>query len=123
MPGFAFNIKKETLTQVFSCEFSCEHHFYRTSLVAASALKLFKNIDVLSADLEILINTKNLVLKNSSIFFLWLIKLEAVVRRCSVKRVFLEFLHRCFPMNFVKFLRTPVFIEHVWWLLLKVGFC
>ena len=91
--------------------------------MAASALKLFKNIDVLSADLEILINTKNLVLKNSSIFFLWLIKLEAVVRRCSVKRVFLEFLHRCFPMNFVKFLRTPVFIEHVWWLLLKVGFC
>ena len=123
MPGSAFNIKKQTLTQVFSCEFSCEHLFYRTSLVAASALKLFKNIDVLSADLEILINTKNLVLKNSSIFFLWLIKLEAVVRRCSVKRVFLEFLHRCFPMNFVKFLRTPVFIEHVWWLLLKVGFC
>ena len=123
MPGSAFNIKKETLTQVFSCEFSCEHLFYRTSLVAASALKLFKNIDVLSADLEILINTKNLVFKNSSIFFLWLIKLEAVVRRCSVKRVFLEFLHRCFPMNFVKFLRTPVFIEHVWWLLLKVGFC
>ena len=123
MPGSAFNIKKETLTQVFSCEFSCEHLFYRTSLMAASALKLFKNIDVLSADLEILINTKNLVLKNSSIFFLWLIKLEAVVRRCSVKRVFLEFLHRCFPMNFVKFLRTPVFIEHVWWLLLKVGFC
>ena len=122
MPGSAFNIKKETLTQVFSCEFSCEHLFYRTSLVAASALKLFKNIDVLSADLEILIITKNLVLKNSSIFFLWLIKLEAVVRRCSVKRVFLEFLHRCFPMNFVKFLRTPVFIEHVWWLLLKVGF-
>ena len=123
MPGSAFNIKKQTLTQVFSCEFSCEHLFYRTSFMAASALKLFKNIDVLSADLEILINTKNLVLKNSSIFFLWLIKLEAVVRRCSVKRVFLEFLHRCFPMNFVKFLRTPVFIEHVWWLLLKVGFC
>ena len=123
MPGSAFNIKKQTLTQVFSCEFSCEHLFYRTSLVAASALKLFKNIAVLSANLEILINTKILVLKNSSIFFLWLIKLEAVVRRCSVKRVFLEFLHRCFPMNFVKFLRTPVFIEHVWWLLLKVGFC
>ena len=92
MPGSAFNIKKETLTQVFSCEFSCEHLFYRTSLVAASALKLFKNIDVLSADLEILINTKNLVLKNSSIFFLWLIKLEAVVRRCSVKNLFLEIL-------------------------------
>ena len=26
--------------------------------------------------------------------------------------------HRCFPMNFVKFLRTPSYIEHLWWLLL-----
>ena len=27
--------------------------------------------------------------------------------------------HRCFPVNLVKFLRTPFFIEHLWWLLLK----
>ena len=27
--------------------------------------------------------------------------------------------HRCFPVNFVKFLRTPFFIEHLWWLLLQ----
>ena len=26
--------------------------------------------------------------------------------------------HRCFPVNFVKFIRTPFYIEHVWWLLL-----
>ena len=26
--------------------------------------------------------------------------------------------HRCFPVNFVKFLRTPFFIERLWWLLL-----
>ena len=26
--------------------------------------------------------------------------------------------HRCFPVNFVKFLRTPFYIEHLWWLLL-----
>ena len=25
---------------------------------------------------------------------------------------------RCFPGNFVKFLRTALFIEHLWWLLL-----
>ena len=25
---------------------------------------------------------------------------------------------RCSPVNFVKFLRTPFFIEHLWWLLL-----
>ena len=27
--------------------------------------------------------------------------------------------HRYFPVNFVKFLRTPIFIEHLWWLLLN----
>ena len=26
--------------------------------------------------------------------------------------------HRCFPMNFAKFLRTPFLTEHFWWLLL-----
>ena len=25
-------------------------------------------------------------------------------------------LHRCFPVSFAKFLRTLVFIEHLWWL-------
>ena len=66
---------------------------------------------------------------------------EAVARRCSVKKVFLEISqnsqentcvrpatllkkrlwHRCFPVNFVKFLRTPFFTEHLWWLLLMSG--
>ena len=75
---------------------------------------------------------------------------EAVVRRCSVKKMFLKisqnfqenicarvsFLiklrglraatllkkklwHKCFPMNFAKYLRTPFFTEHFRWLLLK----
>ena len=73
---------------------------------------------------------------------------EAVVRRCSKKRVFLEmsqnlqentcatesFLiksqapgcnfikkeppNRCIPVNFAKFLRTPIFTKHLRWLLL-----
>ena len=30
-----------------------------------------------------------------------------------------ETLHRCFPVNFVKFLRTPFLTEHLWWLLLE----
>ena len=29
--------------------------------------------------------------------------------------------HRCFPVNFVKFLRTTFFTEHLWWLLLTGG--
>ena len=76
---------------------------------------------------------------------------EAVVQRCSVKKVLLEiskksqenacarvsFLiklrpanlwkkrlwHRCFAVNFLKFLRTPFYIEHLWWLLLKQYKC
>ena len=31
-----------------------------------------------------------------------------------------EIWHRCFPVNFVKFLRTPFCIEHPWWLLLYI---
>ena len=62
---------------------------------------------------------------------------EAVAQRCSVKKVFLEIsqnslentcarvsflikLHRCFPANFAKFLRTPFLTEHLRWLLLSV---
>ena len=72
---------------------------------------------------------------------------EAVARRCSVKKVFLKisesslestcarvsFLiklwpatllikklwHRCFLVNFAKFFGTLLFLEHLWWLLLK----
>ena len=27
--------------------------------------------------------------------------------------------HSCFPVKFVKFLRTPFYTEHLWWLLLS----
>ena len=23
--------------------------------------------------------------------------------------------HKCFPVNFAKIVRTPIFIEHLWW--------
>ena len=66
---------------------------------------------------------------------------EAVTQRCSVKKVFLEISqnsqentcgpkpatllkkklwHRCFPVNFAKFLRTPFLTEYLRWLLLYV---
>ena len=41
---------------------------------------------------------------------------EVVVQRCFVKKVFLE--NSQIPVNFTKFLRTPFYIEHLWWLLL-----
>ena len=68
------------------------------------------------------------------LMLLILLLLEAVVGRCFVKKVFLEILQnsqentcagvkkrlwgRCFPVNFAKFLRTPFFSDHLWWLLL-----
>ena len=33
-----------------------------------------------------------------------------------------RFLHRCFPVNFSKFLSTPSFIEHLRWLYLIFTF-
>ena len=34
-----------------------------------------------------------------------------------------RFWNRCFPVNFVKFLKTPFLTEHLWWLLLNpVGY-
>ena len=50
---------------------------------------------------------------------------KAVIWRSSVKKVDLELYfkkrlqHRYFPVNFVKFLRTPFFTEHLPWLLLS----
>ena len=79
------------------------------------------------------------------------LNIEAVAQTCSVKKVFLEssqnsqentcarvsFLiklqeapatllkkrlwHRCFPVNFAKFLRTAFFAEHLWWLLPSIS--
>ena len=31
-----------------------------------------------------------------------------------------ELWRRCFPVNFVKFLRPPFLTEHLWWLLLEL---
>ena len=45
----------------------------------------------------------------------FLIKLQASGLRPATllkKRLW----HRCFPENFVKFIRRPFFIEHLWWL-------
>ena len=51
---------------------------------------------------------------------------EAVVRRCSVKKLFLKISQssqentcaRCFPVNFAKFLKTFFLTEHIRWLFL-----
>ena len=50
---------------------------------------------------------------------------EAVFRMCSVEKMFLEISQNsqeksCFAVNFAKFLRTPLFTEHLRWLLLII---
>ena len=45
----------------------------------------------------------------------FLIKLQAARATLLKKRLW----HRYFPVNFAKFLRTPFFTEHLWWLLLE----
>ena len=84
---------------------------------------------------------KLIQLRKKKILFLH--KIEADVQRCSVKKVFLKILqnsqenirarifilintallkkrlwHRCFLVNFAKFLRTAFFTEYLRWLLL-----
>ena len=44
----------------------------------------------------------------------FLIKLQAWPATLWKKRL----CHKCFPVNFVKFLRTPFYTEQLWWLLL-----
>ena len=102
-----FMKKKETLAQVFSCEF-CEiskNTFFTEQILATASSKSNRG------------------------------SYRSSHRRCSVGKGFLRkfakftglrpatllkkrLWHRCFPVNFVKFLRTPFFIEHLEWLLL-----
>ena len=128
----------KTLAQMFSCEFckiSKNTFSYRTPKVAASAkafCKIYNKIPVRPS----LLNKDN-------------VTTEAVVWRCSVKKLFLKILqnsqkkntcasevlfnniaevcnfflkklwYRCFPANFAKFLRTSICIVHLRSLLLS----
>ena len=84
-------------------------------------------------------SSRTAFLQNTSggCFWVYFLHAVAVAWRCSVKKVFLEILqnsrestcarvsfllkkrlcHRCFPVNFSKFVRTPFLMEHLWWLL------
>ena len=55
-------------------------------------------------------------LENTCASVSFLIKLQARSATLLKKRLW----HRCFPVNFAKFLRTTFFKEYFWWLLLNV---
>ena len=87
-------IKNKTLAQVFYCEFcdiSKNTCSYRTPPVAAS------------------VHISKSIRENTYIHY-------------TVPEPFFDKVaglrHRCFPLSFVKFLRTPFFLEHLCWLLL-----
>ena len=57
---------------------------------------------------------KKVVLKNFPKFtvkHLWSLRPATLLKK--------RLQHRCFPVNFEKFLRTPFCTEHFWWLLLQ----
>ena len=64
-----------------------------------------------------------LMVRNCQIFFTKKSSTEVVTQWCSVKKMFLKISRNsyCFPVNFAKFLRTPIFKEHLWWLLLALS--
>ena len=64
------------------------------------------------------------IIKGAATDVRYFARTEAVAQRRSVKKVPATLFkkrhwHRCFPVNFEKFLRTPFFTEHLWWLLLQ----
>ena len=83
---------------------------------------------------SILISQSSFSIDFPCYFYKTKLKTEAVVWTCSIKKVFLSaclkaclrpatllkksLCHRCFPVNFAKFLRTSCFSEHLRWLLL-----
>ena len=100
----AFNfIKKETLAQVFSCGFCeiCKNTFFTEHLRTTASGSRF------------CWSYRFFQICNFSDFGIHHFRLRPAT---LLKR---SLWHRCFPVNFAKFLRTPFFAEHRWWLLLS----
>ena len=72
-------------------------------------------------------NDRNLIV--AKMFLTYTIITEKSLRRLTFQSVVLQapatllkkrLWHRCFPVNFAKFLKTPFFTEHLWWLFMEV---
>ena len=115
-------IKKETLAQVFSsefCEISKNTFFCRTHLVAASAF-MKKVFPVwVSFVLTPLALCKKFCKINSQENTSARDSFQNVANLRPATLLKESFWHRCFPVNFAKFLRTPSFHNISGWLLLR----
>ena len=124
-------IKKRLQHRCFCCEF-CDifenNLFYRIPLVAAFRVnrrcplwKLLEACNFIKKEA-----TKELEKQSSKVFYKKdvLKNFTKFTEKHLCHTFFTTFLkkrlwHRCFPVNLVKFSRTPSFIEHVRWLLLE----
>ena len=88
------------------------HISYHWSLSRSSRQEVFCRIVVLE-------NFTKFTGKNLSQSLFFIKKGGARASNLLEKRLW----YRCFPLNFVKLLRTAFFIEHIWWLLLSIYIC
>ena len=98
---FSINYKKfEGFASVFfcSCNFTSLHFFISNRFIKKAVAQMSS---VKKVFLEISQNSKETTL-------------QAAPATLLKKRLW----HRCFPVNIAKYLRTPFFTEHLWWLLL-----
>ena len=100
---FDSSFKNEKIWDVFSVS----HKIIRSSHQGCSVKKVF---------LEILQNSEENTCARASFLIVSGLRPSTLLK----KRLW----HKCFPVTFAKFLRTPFLNEHLWWLLLKVcTFC
>ena len=90
-------------------------------------IKELKELKLIKEFISTLIALFRIVRSRVTVYYYYLMYTsEAVVRRCSVQKSFLKISkssqenawHRCFPVNFAKFLRTFFLTEHIRWLFL-----
>ena len=133
----SYTFLQETLINIKTCHFHSsinhqEHFFHRrhiTSYFRPVNCKVFKNSFFIHLQKQSFADVhqnrcswkfwklykKALVLE--SFFLRTKNKKTAMLKAFNFKK---RLQRRCFPVRFLKFLKTPFFIEHVWWLLLHL---
>ena len=102
--------------------------YYSTENATELEIVLYKNFQLLSIFLTAIRSSRPGVFCNKCVYrnftkfignhlcqSIFFNKVQGLACNFNKKRL----CHRCFPVNFVKFLRTPFFIGHPYWLLLK----
>ena len=110
---FFYGFKKAHLTQhvLFCLLQTCQKELENSRMIRTVLMDLSKAYDCILHDLNVAkfeaydLDKTGLIPERSSHLQLY-----------QKKRL----RHRCFPVNFAKFLRIPFSIEYLWWLLLNI---